>query len=102
MLAPEASNLNKPTMLATLRPQPTVSTMADPEATSTEPATTESPKNDFASQADEEQVGLVREFIEFLGENKKWWLLPIIIVLLLFGALFLVAPSVAPFIYTLF
>lgn len=57
---------------------------------------------DFANEAEEEQTGLVREFMEFLAENKKWWLLPIIIVLLLFGALFLVAPSVAPFIYTLF
>lgn len=79
--------------------------MADEQANQTTPPAADpagATKNDFASQADDDQIGLVREFMEFLSENKKWWLLPIIIVLLLFGTLFLVAPSVAPFIYTLF
>jgi hypothetical protein len=41
---------------------------------------------------------------EFLKERKKFWLLPIIITLLLFGALILLTSgtAVAPFIYTLF
>lgn len=73
--------------------------MADEQPTQSQ---NDDAENEFASEAEEEQTGLVREFMEFLSENKKWWLLPIIIVLLLFGALFLVAPSVAPFIYTLF
>ena len=60
------------------------------------------PASSFEQQAEQESTGLVREFLEFLGENKKWWLLPIILVLLLFGILFLVSPAVAPFIYTLF
>jgi len=40
----------------------------------------------------------------FLRERKKWWLLPIILVLLLFGVLivFTSGTAVAPFIYTLF
>ncbi len=40
----------------------------------------------------------------FLRERKKWWLLPIILVLLLFGVLivFTSGSAVAPFIYTLF
>ncbi len=40
----------------------------------------------------------------FLRERKKFWLLPIIIVMLLFGALMIFAQSsaLAPFIYTLF
>ena len=40
----------------------------------------------------------------FLRERKKFWLLPIILVMLLFGALMLFAQSsaLAPFIYTLF
>jgi len=41
---------------------------------------------------------------EFLKERKKFWLLPIIITLLLFGALIVLTSgtAVAPFIYTLF
>jgi hypothetical protein len=40
----------------------------------------------------------------FLKERKKWWLLPMILVLLLFGALIVLTSgsAVAPFIYTLF
>jgi hypothetical protein len=40
----------------------------------------------------------------FLRERKKFWLLPIILVLLLFGALIVLtsASAIAPFIYTLF
>ena len=47
--------------------------------------------------------GLVGDFWAFLLQNKKWWLLPILIMLLLFGALiFLSGTALAPFIYTLF
>jgi hypothetical protein len=48
--------------------------------------------------------GLTRELWSFLKVRKKWWLLPIIMILLLFGMLFvLVQGSVlAPFIYTIF
>lgn len=44
------------------------------------------------------------EFWDFLKERKKWWLLPIVLVLLLMGALvyFSSATAVAPFVYTLF
>jgi len=60
--------------------------------------------NDFASQADEDSPGFLREFAEFLIHNKKWWLTPIIIVLLLMALLVVLAPGspVAPFIYTIF
>jgi hypothetical protein len=44
---------------------------------------------------------LLGEFWEFLRHNKKWWLLPILIVLLVFGILiFLSGTGAAPFIYT--
>lgn len=57
----------------------------------------------FAAAAQEEQPGIVAEFIEFLRESKAWWLTPIIIVLLLLGVLLWFAGSaVAPFIYTIF
>ena len=50
------------------------------------------------------KLTLVREFLGFLKHQKKYWLAPIIIVLLLFGILLIFAQSsaVAPFIYTLF
>lgn len=47
--------------------------------------------------------GMVGEFTSFLKANKKWWLLPILVVLLLFGVLIILAGTgAAPFIYTLF
>lgn len=46
---------------------------------------------------------LPREFWDFLKHNKKWWLLPIVIVIALLGALVMLGGSgAAPFIYTLF
>jgi hypothetical protein len=46
---------------------------------------------------------LLREVLGFLVENKKWWLMPILTVLLLLGLLvFLSSTAAAPFIYTLF
>ena len=58
--------------------------------------------DDFASQAEEAPTGIVREFWYFLRYNKKWWLLPILIVLCGVGACALLAGSpIAPFIYTL-
>ena len=46
---------------------------------------------------------IISEFWEFLCENKKFWLIPIIVILFLLGLLiFLGGTSAAPFIYTLF
>lgn len=44
------------------------------------------------------------ELWAFLRERKKWWLGPIILVLVLFGGLLVLAQgsAVAPFIYTIF
>ncbi len=39
--------------------------------------------NEFAKEAEKKSTGLVREFFDFLRHNKKWWLTPIILVLLL-------------------
>ena len=49
-------------------------------------------------------IDFVKEFWEFLRERKKYWLLPIIIVLALFGILIVISQgsAVAPFIYTIF
>jgi hypothetical protein len=60
-------------------------------------------QSDFARQADRQQSGIVAEFVDFLLHNKKWWITPIILVLLLFGVLIMLGGSAAaPFIYTLF
>ncbi len=50
------------------------------------------------------KLRVVRELFGFLGQQKKYWLIPIVVVLGLFGLLLLFAQSspVAPFIYTLF
>lgn len=49
-------------------------------------------------------LDLLRDLWGFMKERRKYWLLPIIIVLLLVGALLVLAQgsAVAPFIYTLF
>lgn len=48
--------------------------------------------------------GLIGEFWRYLKARKKWWLLPIIIVMVMVGALLVFAQSsvLAPFIYTIF
>ena len=49
-------------------------------------------------------IQFIKEFYEFLKVRKKYWLLPIIIVLTLFGILIVLSQgsAVAPFIYTIF
>ncbi len=49
-------------------------------------------------------ASLVGEFWQFLKVRKKWWLLPIILVMVLMGALLVFAQgsALAPFIYTIF
>ncbi len=46
----------------------------------------------------------VREFWAYMATRKKFWLLPLILVLLLFGGLLILAKGsvLAPFIYTIF
>ncbi len=49
-------------------------------------------------------MGVVLELFRFLGKRKKFWLLPVILLMLCVGFLLLFAQSsvLAPFIYTLF
>lgn len=67
----------------------------------------ESKKNDdvaaFEAGAQEQSTSIVTELLQFLRHNKKWWLLPILIVLALVGVLVVLGgTAAAPFIYTLF
>jgi hypothetical protein len=50
------------------------------------------------------KISILKELWEFLKVRKKWWLAPILVVLVLLGALIVLTEStaVAPFIYTLF
>ena len=50
------------------------------------------------------KLGIAGEFWEFLRERKKWWLLPIVLFLVILGALLVLTEgsAIAPFIYTLF
>jgi hypothetical protein len=49
-------------------------------------------------------IALARELFAFMSVRKKWWLLPILLVLFAFGGLLILAQgsAVAPFIYTVF
>lgn len=49
-------------------------------------------------------LGVVGEFLKFMWDRKLWWLIPMVVVLLLFGFLliFASASGIGPFIYTLF
>jgi hypothetical protein len=63
----------------------------------------DSSKNEFEKAGEGAQDSLVREFIDFVFENKKWWLIPILLVLSLVGLLAVLGSTgAAPFIYTLF
>ena len=71
--------------------------MPDPKKPESDAAT------EFSREAEASQPNLLREFWDFLMHNKKWWLAPIIVILLLFGLLIVLAGTgAAPFIYTLF
>lgn len=50
------------------------------------------------------KFAIIREFWLFLRVRKKWWLIPIVLFLLLLGALIIVTEgsALAPFIYALF
>ncbi|MGE5511345.1 MAG: DUF5989 family protein [Bacteroidota bacterium] len=49
-------------------------------------------------------LALAKEFYAYFGARKKWWLLPIILVLVIFGGILILAQgsAVAPFIYAVF
>jgi hypothetical protein len=57
----------------------------------------------FAREAEEQPTSWFGEYFYFLKTTRKWWLLPILLIILAFGAILVVAGSpLAPFIYALF
>lgn len=45
---------------------------------------------------------LLGEFFEFAWQNKAWWIIPVVLLLLALGFFIATTTTVAPFIYTLF
>jgi hypothetical protein len=50
------------------------------------------------------KLGIAGELFQFLWQNKRWWLIPVIVVLFVIGFVLIFSQSTAlgPFIYTLF
>jgi hypothetical protein len=60
-------------------------------------------RSEFEIEAESHRPSLLGEFWDFLKHNKKWWLLPLLVTLLLIGVLIILGGTgAAPFIYTLF
>jgi hypothetical protein len=60
-------------------------------------------KNEFEQEAAKGRSSFVGEFVHLLANNKKWWLLPILLCLAMLAALvFFGGTGAAPFIYTIF
>jgi len=57
----------------------------------------------FFSQS-KRRFGIAGDLLQFLMQNKRWWLVPMMAILLLFAVVMVIAQSsaIAPFIYTLF
>jgi hypothetical protein len=50
-----------------------------------------------------EELSLFQEFVQMLKHNKKYWMIPLVLMLLGFGVLLILGSTgAAPFIYTLF
>ena len=47
---------------------------------------------------------VIKELLQYLIQNKKYWLIPIVLILVLFGALIVLTQgsAISPFIYTIF
>jgi hypothetical protein len=62
-----------------------------------------SQKKEFLQQAGQKRGNILTEFLAFLRYNKKWWMLPILFILLIMGLLILLGgTALAPFLYPLF
>ena len=60
-------------------------------------------RTEFEKSGEQKDIGLFGEFVAMLKQNKKYWLIPLILILVLFGVLVILGSSAAaPFIYTLF
>jgi len=67
------------------------------------PSPPDRPRDRLEERAARKSGGILREYWEFLRYHRKWYLLPVVVALIVLGALiFAAGTSVAPFIYTMF
>ena len=68
------------------------------------PAGARASKHDGSSFERGCSMSIFAEFLEFLGSRKKFWLIPLLALLVIFGGLLILSQgsAIAPFIYTLF
>jgi hypothetical protein len=62
----------------------------------------ETKSNDFQAAAGEKRTGLGRELVDFLKHNKKWWLAPLLVLILTLSLMIAAGSGAAPWIYALF
>ncbi len=59
--------------------------------------------NEFMREGQGARTSFLGDFVHLIKENRKWWMLPLVLMLVAFGALMILASTgAAPFIYTLF
>ncbi len=59
-------------------------------------------RGSFEQARSTRRTSVLTEFLGYLRQSKKWWMLPILLVMLCLGALALLSSSpIAPFVYTL-
>ncbi len=59
--------------------------------------------SDFARQANKRRSSFLSDYLYLVKTNRKWWMLPLMGLLLAFGLLMVLASTgAAPFIYTMF
>jgi hypothetical protein len=67
------------------------------------PRPSRDPADAFSREAERPRPSFLTDFAGFLRHNKKWWITPIVVMLLLVSVLVILGGTgVAPFIYTLF
>lgn len=64
----------------------------------------EEPPQEQTETIDMAKQSLFKEFLAFVKHEKKWWMIPLMVVLLAIGALIIFAAKsgLGPFVYTLF
>jgi hypothetical protein len=62
-----------------------------------------SPRDEFESLAQQPAPGILRDFVDFLRTNKRWWLTPLLIIMIILSVMIMITnTAVGPFIYVLF
>jgi Family of unknown function (DUF5989) len=73
----------------------------DPASPAAQPKSPEGAS--FREAGEKKELTLGQEVVQMLRYNKKYWMIPLVVILLIFGVvLILGSTSIAPFIYTLF